>query len=181
MNSKTVPILSVPVSARDHSRGLSTAFITLVQYGDYQCPNCGSFYPALQNVLHQLGDQIRFVFRHFPCSDVHPDAHLAAEAAEAAASQGKFWEMHDCLFTNQHALSNGYLVDHAVSVGLNIRRFLREVTGDIHVSRVLEDIASGKESGVNHTPTLFINRISYRGDLSEESLHQTLAEYLAIG
>jgi protein-disulfide isomerase len=114
-------------------------------------------------LLDRMGDQICLVFRHFPQRDVHPHAQHAAEAAEAAANQGKFWPMHHHLYARQQALGNGYLVEYAVDLGLDIPQFLREVTGDRFVSRVQADIDSGRASGVVDTPTFFINGRRYTG------------------
>ncbi|MFQ4138499.1 DsbA family protein [Nodosilinea sp. PGN35] len=167
--------LTQPVSPQDHLWGPPTAQITLVQYGGYQCPNCGSAYPLLLNLLENLGDRLCFVFRHFPRSEVYPHAQHAAEAAEAAASQGKFWPMHDQLYTRQHALGNGYLVEYAANLGLDVRQFLREVTGDRFVSRIQADIASGRASGVIDTPTFFINGQRYHGAPTQSALLAALS------
>ncbi|MEB3359619.1 MAG: thioredoxin domain-containing protein [Synechococcales bacterium] len=176
MNSKAISVLALPISQRDHIQGATTAPFSLVQYGDYQCPHSGAIYPILQSLLQELGDQVCFAYRHFPRSNIHPDAQHAAEAAEAAASQEKFWQMHDCLFTHQHALGNGYLVDYAALIGLNVQQFLREMGSDLHVNRVWEDMVSGTRSGVRQTPTLFVNGSRYSGEWSEGSLRQTLLQ-----
>ncbi len=168
--------LTAPVSVSDHRWGPPTARFTLVQYGDYQCPNCGTAYPLLMNVLERMSDQLCFVFRHFPCGDVHPDAQHAAEVAEAAANQGKFWPMHHHLFTHQQALGSGYLVEYAVDLGLDIPQFLREVTGDRFVSRIQADIASGRASGVIDTPTFFINGHRYTGAHTQTALWNALSQ-----
>lgn len=171
-----VCILTLPVSPRDHLKGQLTSGLTLVQYGDYQCPNCGAIYPSLLNLLDEMGDRICFVFRHFPRSDLHAQAHIAAEAAEAAASQGRFWQMHHCLMTHQQALGNGYLVEYALELGLDVPQFLQEMTSDQHVPRVQEDVASALASGVEQTPTFFIDGKPYDGLPSREVLLQALAE-----
>jgi protein-disulfide isomerase len=168
-------ILALPVSAQDHVWGPINAAVTLVQYGDYQCPRCGLVYPLMLNLLDRLGDRLCFVFRHFPRAELYPHAQHAAEAAEAAASQGRFWPMHDCLYTRQQALGNGYLVEYAAELGLNVRQFLREVTGDRHVERVQADIASGRASGVVDTPTFFINGQRYRGAHTQGALWEALS------
>ncbi|MEB3211007.1 MAG: DsbA family protein [Leptolyngbyaceae bacterium] len=178
MNPPTASILAVPVSSRDHIRGSTAAPVTLVQYGNYQCLQCGAAYRILKRIAAQFDEQLCFVFRHFPIVRFYPNAHHAAEAAEAAASQGRFWEMHDCLFTHQYALGNGYLVDYAALLNLNIPQFLREITSDMHVSRVRDDIRGGLRSGVQRTPAFFINGIRYQGKLSEESLRQALMQAL---
>jgi protein-disulfide isomerase len=170
-----VSILTAPISSRDHLWGPPTARLTLVQYGGYQCPNCGSAYPLLLHLLERLGDQLCFVFRHFPRSDVYPHAQHAAEAAEAAASQGKFWPMHHHLYTHQQALGGGYLVEYAVDLGLDVRQFLQEVTGDRFVSRIQADIASGRASGVVETPAFFINGHRYHGAPTQTALLDALS------
>ncbi len=169
-------ILSLPVGSRDHCQGPLTSGLTLVQYGDYQCSNCGAMYSLLLHLLDEMGDRLCFVFRHFPCSHVHPQAQLAAEAAEAAANQSRFWQMHDCLMTHQQALGNGYLVEYATDLGLDVPRFLQEITSDQHVPRVQEDIMSGRASGVDQTPTFFINGQRYGGPLTPQGLLQALTE-----
>ncbi|WP_017300562.1 DsbA family protein [Nodosilinea nodulosa] len=171
-----VSTLTRPISSQDHWWGSPTAALTLVQYGDYQCPNCGLAYPLLTKLLERMGDQICFVFRHFPRSDVHPHAQHAAEAVEAAASQGKFWPMHDYLYTRQHALGNGYLVEYALDLGLDVTQFLREVTGDRFVGRVQADVASGRASGVVDTPTFFINGRRYSGAHTQAALWEALSK-----
>jgi protein-disulfide isomerase len=153
--------LVLPVSDRDHCQGDSTAKITLVQYGDYQCPGCrtaGQIIPSIQN---QLGEQIRFVFRHFPQASLHAQAHHAAEAAEAAASQNKFWEMHYHLLQHQSQLADSYLVQYAIALCLDVSQFLAEMTNDCHIPRIQTDIESGMQSGVIKTPTFFINGLKY--------------------
>lgn len=170
-----VSILTAPVGPGDHLWGPPTAHLTLVQYGGYQCPNCGSAYPLLMNLLERLGDQLCFVFRHFPRSEVYPHAQHAAEAAEAAASQGKFWSMHHRLYTHQHALGSGYLVEYAADLELDVRQFLREVTGDRFVSRIQANIASGRASGVVDTPAFFINGHRYHGAPTQTALLDALS------
>lgn len=169
-------ILTLPASPSDHFQGQLTSELTLVQYGDYECPNCGAIYPLLLNLLDQMGDRLCFVFRHFPCRDRHPHAQLAAEAAEAAASQGRFWQMHDCLMTRQQALGNGYLVEYALELGLEVPRFLQEITSDQHVPRVQADVISGLASGVDQTPAFFIDGHRYGGPLTQTALLQALTE-----
>lgn len=163
-------ILIFPVSSRDHMQGSLTAPITLVQYGDYQCPHCAEAYLIIQALQQQLGEQLCFVYRHFPCHDIHPDAQHAAEAAEAAGSQDRFWQMHDCLYRNYQALSNGHLVEYASGLDLDVNQFLREVTGDMHVNRIQQDLESGKASGVSTTPAFFINNYRYNGSLTQDAL-----------
>jgi protein-disulfide isomerase len=162
--------LTPVVSDRDHCQGSPTAKITLVQYGDYQCPDCRAVHPMIQSIQQQLGDRIRFVFRHFPQSHIHPEAYHAAEAAEAAGSQNKFWEMHTHLLQHQSHLSDGYLVEYALVLYLDVDQFLAEMASDCHMARVDADIKSGRQSGVIKTPTLFINGLKYNDDQSLEAL-----------
>ena len=153
--------LSLPVGARDHAQGPTGASVTLVEYGDYECPHCGRAYPIIKKVQAHFGERIRFVFRNFPITTVHPHAQHAAEAAEAASSQGHFWEMHDALFEHQNALDDRHLGEYADGVGLDRARFDRELKDGTHAQRVREDFMSGVRSGVNGTPTFFINGRRY--------------------
>src|SRR2546429_887996 len=127
-------------------------------YGDFECPFCGSAYPELQRVLRDLGPKIRFVFRHFPLAEAHPHAPHAAEVAEAAAAQGKFWQMHDLLYQRQAALGDEDLVGYARELGLDADRVRRELADHTHAARVREDFLSGVRSGVSGTPRFFLNR-----------------------
>jgi protein-disulfide isomerase len=149
--------LTPPVSADDHSSGPEDAPVTLVEYGDYECPHCGAAHPVVQEVRRILGPNLRFVFRHFPLQQIHPHAKRAAEAAEAAGAQGKFWEMHDLLFENQDALEDADLVRYAASLSLDAERFATELSTGVYTPRVRGDFRSGVRSGVNGTPTFFIN------------------------
>lgn len=150
-------MLTPPVGADDHAVGPADARVTLVEYGDFECPLCGRAYPELKRVLRQLGDKVRFVFRHFPLTEEHPHAQHAAEVAEAAAAQGKFWEMHDLLYRHQDALEDEDLFKYARQLGLDVERVRRELTGHTHGARVERDVVSGARSGVSGTPRFFIN------------------------
>jgi protein-disulfide isomerase len=156
--------LTPPVSDRDHINGPDDAPVTLVEYGDYECPYCGMAYPVVKSAQRALGDQLRFVFRNFPLAEAHPHARIAAQAAEAAGAQGKFWEMHDMLFEHQKALETEDLASYADSLGLDSVRFLRELQAGVYEKRVREDFRSGVRSGVNGTPTFFVNGSRYDGD-----------------
>lgn len=160
--SDTHARLASAVSARDHAEGPASAAVTLVEYGDYECPHCKQAYPIVKKIQEQLGVRLRFVFRNFPLNEIHPHAQHAAEAAQAAAAQGFFWEMHDALFEHQHALSDRHLVEYADAIGLDRTRFRRELSEHTHTAHVREDFLSGVRSGVNGTPTFFIN--GYRHD-----------------
>ena len=127
--------------------------VTLVEYGDYECPHCGRAYPIVKELQSRLESELRFVFRNFPLSQIHPHAEQAAEAAEAAAVQGKFWEMHDMIFEHQQALTDRHLLEYARALGLDEQRFQRELTSQAYAPRVREDFLSGIKSGVNGTPT----------------------------
>ena len=150
-------LLIAPVGPRDHVLGTAQAPVTLVEYGDFECPFCGRAYPDLKRVLRELKGKVRFVFRHFPLSDEHPHAQHAAEVAEAAAAQGKFWEMHDLLYQRQGALADDDLVRYANELGLDAARVRRELAAHVHAARVREDVVSGTQSGVSGTPRFFIN------------------------
>jgi len=171
------PTLTMPVSDdRDHIQGLASAPVTLVEYGDYQCPFCGAAYPILKDVQARMGDGLRFVFRNFPISTSHPNAELAAEAAEAAAVQGRFWEMHDLLYENQDRLGGEDLHAYAERLGLDLETFDRELAGHAYAARVREDFMSGVHSGVNGTPTFYLNGSRYDGSYETESLLAALRD-----
>ncbi|HEV3217795.1 MAG TPA: thioredoxin domain-containing protein [Vicinamibacterales bacterium] len=155
--SGEAPALSPPVGARDHAQGPASAPLTLVEYGDFECPHCGRAHPVVKGVQKHFGARLRFVFRNFPMATIHPHAERAAEAAEAAASHGRFWEMHDTLFEHQGALDDRHLETYAEAIGLDRERFLRELRDGAHAGRVREDFLGGIRSGVNGTPTFFIN------------------------
>ena len=162
--------LVVPVGESDHALGPETALATLVEYGDYQCPACGQAYPIIKELLDRVGRRVRFVFRNFPLATVHPHAEGAAEAAEAAGAQGQFWAMHDVLFENQEALGGEDLVGYASALGLDEPRFVGELTEHAHAARVREDFVGGVRSGVNGTPTFFINEGRHDGPFDLDSL-----------
>lgn len=162
--------LTPPVGERDHAQGPSTAPVTLVEYGDYQCPYCGLAYFMVRELQARLGARLRLIFRNFPLATAHPHAEHAAEAAEAAGAQGKFWEMHDMLYENQNALGNEYLVQYASLLGLDLSRFTDELARHIHAARVHEDFISGARSGVNGTPSFFINGLRYDGSYDLETM-----------
>jgi len=163
-------MLTLPVGTRDHTVGPATAPLTLVKYGDYQCPYCRKAFPIVKEVQRQVGEQLRFVFRNFPLTQIHPHAQHAAEAAEAAAAQGAFWEMHDRLFERQRALDDESLVSYAAELGLDADRFRQELIAGTYAKHVQEDFRSGIRSGVNGTPTFFINGKRHDGDYDLESL-----------
>jgi protein-disulfide isomerase len=150
--------LTMPVTEeRDHIQGPTEAAVTLVEYGDYECPYCGAAYPIIKEVQSRMSERLRFVFRNFPIATSHPHAEQAAEAAEAAATQGSFWQMHDLLYENQGRLRDPDLRDYAERLALDVERFDKELAEHVHASRVREDFMSGVRSGVNGTPTFYIN------------------------
>jgi protein-disulfide isomerase len=172
--------LTVPVSEdRDHIQGPADAAVTLVEYGDFECPYCGAAYPIVKEVQARMGERLRFVFRNFPITTSHAHAEQAAEAAEAAASQGRFWQMHDLLFENQRRLRDQDLRAYAEQAGLAVEAFDEEMAEHVHAARVREDFMSGVRSGVNGTPTFYINGArhddSYEIDTLLAALEQAAA------
>ncbi len=166
--------LTLPVGERDHIEGPESARVTLVEYGDYECPYCGEAYPIVKQVQQHFGDRLRFVFRNFPLSEMHPHAAHAAEAAEAASAQGRFWEMHDYLYEHQRALDDAHLRTYGAHLGLDEGRFDQELAGHAHAGRVREDFMSGVRSGVNGTPTFFINSRRHDGSYDLDTLRAAL-------
>jgi protein-disulfide isomerase len=171
-----VSSLTPAVSETDHRQGPDDAPVTLVEYGDYECPSCGRAHPIVKEAQRRLRSQLRFVFRNFPLSEQHPHAVRAAEAAEAAGGQGKFWEMHDLLFEHQEALDDAELVRYAALLEIDVEQFRRELAAGMYTDRVRKDYGSGLRSGVNGTPTFFINGVRYDGSWDLESLVEALGE-----
>jgi protein-disulfide isomerase len=170
-STQWTPELTLPVSVdRDHIQGRADAPVTLLEYGDYECPFCGAAYPIVKEVQSRMGDRLRFVFRNFPITTSHPHAEHAAEAAEAAGSQGKFWDMHDLLYENQKRLDDADLHAYAEQLRLDVRSFDGDLAGHVHAERVREDFMSGVRSGVNGTPTFYINGSRHDGGYQLESL-----------
>jgi len=182
MRTEWVAKLTVRVSEdRDHIQGPASAAVTLVQYGDYECPYCGEAYPIVKEVQARMGDRLRFVFRNFPISTSHPHAEQAAEAAEAAAGQGRFWEMHDTLYENQRRLRDQDLRSYAERLELDVERFAIELAEHIHAPRVHDDFISGVRSGVNGTPTFYINGVRHDDSYETEVLLDALERAAAVG
>jgi protein-disulfide isomerase len=181
MNSSPSAVLTLPVGKRDHMQGPSSAVVTLVEYADYQCPFCGNVHPIIQQLQKHFGDRLRFVFHNFPQARIHAYAQRAAEAAEAAAGQGKFWEMHDYLFEHQKALDAENLARAAGALGLDKVKFDREVAERFYADRVQQDIQSGIDSGVGGTPTIFINGVRNDGDDDFETLKASIHEAILLG
>jgi protein-disulfide isomerase len=167
--------LVLPVDERrDHIIGPSESPVTLVEYGDFQCPFCARAHASVQEVLRRMNGQMRLVFRHFPLATIHPYAQQAAEASEAAGSQGRFWEMHDLMYENQERLANP--VAFAEFLDLDVERFIHELSRHAHAPRVRQDFISGVRSGVNGTPTFFINGVRHDGGWDPVSLMDAIEE-----
>ena len=163
--------LTMPVDEeRDHTQGSADAAVTLVEYGDYECPYCGAAYSIIKEVQARMGARLRFVFRNFPITTSHPHAEQAAEAAEAAATQARFWEMHDLLYENQRRLGDRDLSGYAGTLGLDVATFEEELAGHVHAERVREDFMSGVRSGVNGTPTFYIDGLRHDDSYDLETL-----------
>ena len=156
-----------PVNAHDHVAGPCDAPITLVEYGDFECPYCRMAEPIVRAAREGLGTQIRFVYRHFPLAEIHPHARMAAQAAEAAAAQGRFWEMRDVLFANQRRLEQEDLIRYAYDLELDTERFTSELRTQWYARRVSDDFRDGVRSGVNGTPTFFVNGERYDAPWTE--------------
>jgi protein-disulfide isomerase len=162
--------LKVSVSAEDHVQGSEDAKVTLVEYGDYECPHCGRAYPVVKRLQEHFRDSLRFVFRNFPLTEMHPLAEPAAESAEFAATQGKFWEMHDGIYEHQSQLSLELLLSLAKKNGMDQRALTQALNSGTFQDRVKKDFMSGVRSGVNGTPTFFINGRRHDAQPDFESL-----------
>jgi protein-disulfide isomerase len=162
--------LALAVGERDHVQGPATAAVTLVEYGDYECPYCRAAVPIVEELQRLLGDQLRYVFRHFPLTGSHPHAQQAAEVAEAAAVQGRFFEMHAVLFEYQEALERDHLLTYAKDLGLDIARISRELGAHAYAGRVHEDFESGLGSGARGTPTFYLDEVRYDGIIGVRQL-----------
>lgn len=163
-------ILKVPVTSEDHIRGDVNALITLVEYGDYECPFCGMAYPIVKMVQKYFDKQLRFVFRNFPLTEVHPHAEVAAESAEFAGDNGRFWEMHDLIYENQKRLSSSLLRELTETLGLSVRDLELAIENNVYKPKIKKDFLGGVRSGVNGTPTFFINEHRYNGAVKFEGL-----------
>jgi protein-disulfide isomerase len=168
-------VLTVPVTTdRDHVKGRADAPVTLVLYGDYECPYSGKAHPIVHEVQARMAGRLRFVFRNFPLTTLHPHAEHAAEAAEAAAAQGKFWEMHDHLYENQKRLRDRDLHAYADQLGLDVERFDKDLAEHAHLPRINDDLRSGVRSGVEGTPTFFVNGVRHDDSYDAEALLEAL-------
>src|ERR671930_2081050 len=175
--------LTLPVNiSSDHISGPANnnAPITLVEYGDYECPYTGMAYPIVKELIKEFGnDKIRFVFRNFPLNDIHPHAQHAAEAAEAAAAQEKFWQMHDYLFEHQKVLDDAHLLEYAQKVGLDIHKVKDDMSRHVYSPLIEESLKGGIDSGVEGTPTFFINGVRYEDSFDLRTFSETLQKYLS--
>ena len=170
--------LRPPVTPEDHRQGPEDAAVTLVEYGDYECPHCGRAYSTIKRVQKHFAKSLRFVFRNFPLTELHPEAESAAETAEFAGARGKFWEMHDLLFENQERLSEGLYLKLAEELTLPIEALRKALEGGTYQARVRADFSSGVRSGVNGTPTFFINGNRHDGAFDYEVLVLAIQEQI---
>jgi protein-disulfide isomerase len=166
--------LTLPDPERDHIYGSPNGSITLLEYGDYECPFCADVQPIVKEIQRRLGSSLLFAFRHFPLTQIHLHSEHAAEAAEAAGAQNNFWSMHDLLFENQTALEDEHLAAYAATLGLDQTRLIREVKSSAYAQRIREDFKSGIKAGVNGTPTFFVNGERYDGRRDLEHLLDAL-------
>jgi protein-disulfide isomerase len=166
--------LTPPLSAEDHVDGPDRAELELVMFGDFQCPYCTAAYPIVRRIRDQMAGRLLFAFRHFPLRDIHPDAERAAEAAEAAAAQGAFWQMHDRMYESGGALSREDLIGYATELGLDAGRLAGELGSETHRPRVQRDLDSGIASGVTGTPGFFVGGRLYPGSFDAQSLTAAL-------
>jgi NhaA family Na+:H+ antiporter len=169
-----------PIGENDHIRGPEKAQVLLVEYGDYECPHCRQVNDIRRELRARLGDKYRYIYRHFPITSTHTHAQIAAEAAEAASAQGKFWEMHNLLFIHQGELSQSKILQYAAEINLDLERFERDLNDGVYADRVREDFESGMESGVHGTPTFFINGNRYDGPWDLESLMAEIQKPLGV-
>lgn len=171
--------LTISINSNDHILGNPNATIELVEYGDYECPFCGRAYPIVKEIKRKLDGDIKFVFRNFPLAKIHPHAFMAAVATEAASLQGKFWEMHDIIFENQKTLDVDHIINFAGLLGLDTDRFKDDIQDRHMIEKVEKDFEGGLRSGVNRTPTFFINGERFEGDWSTGELLEYLKAQLA--
>jgi protein-disulfide isomerase len=176
-NARTTEVdLDVPASPQDHALGPADAPVTLIEYGDYECPDCFNAEPVVRELRGRLGDRLRVIFRHFPRSSIHPRASAAAAAAEAAAAQGKFWEMHSALFRHQKQLADLDLTHLALQIGLEVYRFQQSVESQAIARRIAKDHDDAVRNHVKGTPTFFINDRRYRGPVNVEAMAAAINE-----
>lgn len=172
------PLLT-PDAATDQIEGPSAAPVTLMEYGDFECPSCFQAHGALKVMLPHFEGSLRFVFRHFPLREVHPHAELAAEAAEAAGAQGKFWPMYELLFANQHRLKEKNLLDYATQIGLDLPRYQNEMKDHVYLQRVQEHMQGGRRLGVRSTPAFYVNGVFADVSFGLQHLREAIDRVLA--
>jgi protein-disulfide isomerase len=170
MSTVDLSRLLLPIRPEDHVFGPETAEITLVEYGDYECPECGRLFIAIHRLQESSPERLRIAFRHYPLSGIHPHAQLASEAAEAAGTQGKFWQMHDLLFQHQDRLQRKDLTGYAEQLDLDVKQFSNELKKGVYAELVREDFRRGVQNGVYGTPGLFVNGVRYNGPYNAESM-----------
>jgi protein-disulfide isomerase len=171
----------LPILPTDHVRGRSDAPLTLFEFGDYECPGCRAAYFDILKLQTTFGDRLQFAFRHYPYAKIHPHAELAAQAAEAASAQGKFWEMHELLFSDQSHLKLHDLLGRAETLALDLKRFKAELNDEVYLEQIRADFRTGVQNGVYSTPGIFINGIRVNGDADFESLRRDLDQALEEG
>ena len=171
--------LKIPISSLDHVQGNAMAACTLVEYGDYECPHCGAAYPLVKQLQKHFGKRLRFIYRNFPMTQLHPNAQAAAEAAEFAESKGKFWEMHDLLFENQDRLGSDLFAELASNLGLDPGELYRALAKKTFTDRVRTDFTGGVRSGVNGTPTFFIDGQRYDRPMDFDTMVKAIEESIA--
>ena len=167
-----------PDEAVEHIQGPASAGVTLLEYGDFQCPSCGQAHAAMKIMLAHFGQQLRFVYRHNPQRQAHPDAELAAEAAEAAAAQGRFWPYYDLLFEHQQHLKEKHLLDYARQLDLDMARFQNEMRDHVYLQRVQEHMQSGEHLGLRSTPAFYVNGMFTDVSFGLQHLHEAIDKAL---
>ncbi len=175
------------ITASDWTEGSSTSKVTLIEYGDFECPACGAYYPIVKQLVATYGNRIYFAFRNFPLYNVHPDAGIAAQAAEAAGLQGKYWQMHDTLYVNQATWSNAtpssvvsqFFDGYATSIGLDVNKFNQDINSSQVINKIQADVTSGNTAQIDHTPTFFINQKQIPNPTSAADFQSVLDAALA--
>jgi protein-disulfide isomerase len=171
---RNATVLLLPLNSADHVLGPASATVTVIEYGDFECPYCRAAYPAVKILLKRFQDRVRFVFRHFPVVEMHPHAERAAESAETAGAQGRFWQMHDLLFENQQHLSDEYLRQYALQAKLDLQRYDQDMNSRTHLQFVHEQMNSGKERGTRGTPTFFVNGVIEDVSFGMDTLYKAI-------
>lgn len=180
MKTRQAFYLSMPENPADHMIGPGEALVTVVEYGDFECPYCKQAAPAVKLLLARFAGRIRFIYRHFPLEEVHPYALQAAEAAESAGAQGKFWQMHDLLFDNQSHLKADHLRNYVERLHLDTPRYAADMKDHVYLQRIREHEQSGNESGVRSTPTFFVNRNIHDVSFGLTRLFEAVEEQLGL-